>query len=110
MGLLREYVFARDGICVAAAAAREGVRPHECRDRWSSAHEPEDLDRMTLAHVPAAGENAVGKRADDDERHTVTECYAANVLTGKDQGPSADLRAFERRWLALREPGTIDST
>jgi len=92
---LRHYVIVdRDRVCVAYMAPM----PHECRDTWGTPHEPTDLGRLELAHVPAEGENAYGRKAPDDELHTVAECHNANVNV------SRELRIFERSWLARREP------
>lgn len=94
MGELRHYViFDRDRGCVASE-----LRWHECRDRFGRPHDPHDLRKLELAHVPARGENALGKRAPDDELHGVAECHAANANV------SAALREFERRWIELHEP------
>lgn len=92
---LRSYIFERDQICVAWRADPA----HECRDRWGYPHAPTETYLLTLAHVPAANENALGKKAPDDERHAVAECYNANA------GVTRELRAYERAYLARVEPG-----
>ncbi len=102
MAQLRSYVFERDGGCIARIFDI-GQRVHECRDRWGTPHSPLETWRMTLAHVPEVGQNAYGSKPPDDELHTVTECYGSNVLTGPGQGPSRELRAFERKWIENNE-------
>lgn len=98
---LRSYVFGRDSVCVAYAASvlAQGEPEHECRGKWGAKHDPFMVSLMTLAHVPDEGANALGKRAPDDELHTVTECYGANVH----RGPDRMLRSFERLWITQHE-------
>lgn len=106
MQTLRRHVFERDQGCIARVFAI-GREPHECRDKWGEPHSPLEVDRLTLAHVPERGQNGLGLKPPDDELHTVAECYGSNVLTGPGQGPTHELREFERRWIAEHEPVTV---
>lgn len=99
MAGLRAYVFERDRACVAW----QFDAMHECRDSFSTPHAPFELRFLQLAHVPEQGQNAYGKRAPDDELHTVAECARANAFPG----PSRALREFERQWIAAHEPATV---
>lgn len=90
---LRDYVFGRDRVCVAWMADER----HECRDPWGNPHGPLELAWCQLAHVPDSVWNVFGRKAPDDELHTVTECAGANAA------PSRELRKFEREWIARHE-------
>lgn len=97
MAELRHYViFDRDRACVAWMLGSG----HECRDSFGTPHSPTELHLLQFAHVPEQGMNALGKRAPDDELHGVAECAAANAFPG----PTAEQRAFERRWISQHEP------
>lgn len=97
---LRHYVIVdRDRVCVAYAAPRAVLDGHECRDAWGMPHAPHDLGKLELAHVPESTEaNALGRKAPDDELHTVAECHGANVNVTR------ELRIWERHWLSTHEP------
>lgn len=76
MADLRRYVFNRDGGCIMRH--RPG---HACRGP------------LELAHVPERGHNAFGKKAPDDEHHTVCECRGINGA------PTRADREYERTYL-----------
>ena len=54
--------------------------------------------RMTLAHVPELGKNALNKKPPSDKYHLVVECFGAN--SGGLQPWSEMHRDLERAWLA----------
>lgn len=93
---LHEHVLNRDRICIAARV----VEGHQCRDQWGNPHRPDDLARLQLDHVQD-GYGRLGRRAPSDARHLVAICAGAHILSG---GPSRELRAAERAYLARVEP------
>lgn len=79
-------VFQRDRGCIAAL--------------YDSGHRCEG--RLTLAHVPELGRNALGRKPDFDRYHLVVECLAAN--SGGTRPWSEMNRAIERAHLAKHYP------
>jgi len=77
-----QEVYERDRICLALRF--DGA--HTC---WG---------RLTLAHVPELGKNALGKKPPGDRYHLVVECLGAN--SGGLQPWSEMHRDLERAWLA----------
>lgn len=74
-------VFQRDGGCVAAKYDPS----HAC------------FGRLTLAHVPELGKNALGMKPPDDRYHLLVECLGAN--SGGTQPWSETHRDVERAHL-----------
>jgi len=72
------------------------------RDRGCVAFRLDDthrcFGRLTLAHVPELGKNALGKKPRSDRYHLVAECYGAN--SGGTRPWSEMHRDLERAWLA----------
>jgi hypothetical protein len=79
-------VFLRDDGCIAAKYDPS----HVC------------FGRLTLAHVPELGQNALGKKPPDDRYHLVAECLGAN--SGGLQPWSEMHRDIERRHLSKHYP------
>lgn len=79
-----QEVYERDRVCLAFRM--DGL--HTCQGR------------LTLAHVPELGKNALGKKPPSDRYHLVVECMAAN--SGGLQPWSEMHRDIERAWLASK--------
>lgn len=84
------YVMHRDAGCIAA--------------RYDPGHSCEG--RLTLAHVPREGMNALGHKPPFDRFHLVVECLGAN--SGGTRPWSETHRDVERAHLAKFEPGYAD--
>lgn len=82
----RLAVFMRDGGCIA----RIYDPSHACDGR------------LTLAHVPEEGKNALGVKPPSDRFHLVAECLAAN--SGGTRPWSETHRDIERAHLAKHYP------
>lgn len=80
-------VQARDRGCIAARLDPE----HRC------------MGRLTLAHVPERGKNALGRKPPFDRYHLVVECLGAN--SGGTRPWSEMHREIEREYLAGQYPG-----
>lgn len=79
-------VIARDGGCIAL--------------KYDPSHSCEG--RITMAHVPERGKNALGVKPPSDRYHMVAECLKAN--SGGTQPWSETHRDVERRHLAKFYP------
>lgn len=79
-------VFQRDAGCIAARHDPD----HRCEGR------------LTLGHVPALGQNALGKKPPFTRYHLVVECLAAN--SGGTRPWSETHRDIERAHLAKHYP------
>lgn len=93
MGGLRAHVINRDRICLGF---RFDPR-HQCAGKWGDEHRPDDLEELTLEHVPGVHGPEDPRR--DDPAHCVTLCHRLNV-----GGPSKGLRAFLRERLREMYP------
>lgn len=91
---LREAVFRRDGMCVAAKLDPQ----HVCRDAWGTPHDPRALARLSLEHIKP--HLMAGRRGPSTAEWTVALCMGANVGV-----PSKELRAALREYLrTVQEP------
>lgn len=73
MGALRAHVINRDRICLGFLADPT----HQCRNRYGDEHQPDDLEQLTLEHVPGVHGPEDVRR--DDPAHCGTLCYFLNV-------------------------------
>lgn len=78
-GDVREFVFARDGECLAARFERELAMPEIDRHVCGSAFRFTSGGGDTLEHVTAVHDFREGRR--NDERHTVRLCATLNGET-----------------------------
>src|SRR5689334_5176009 len=70
---LANYVFDRDRICLQYRCEPE----HQCRDRFGTAHRPDDRRFLRIAHVKEHAR--LGKRAEPRKDRLVAECDFANM-------------------------------
>lgn len=85
------HVLQRDGVCIAL----QYDPSHQC------------VGRLTLAHVPERGQNALGMKPPSDRYHLVAECYGAN--SGGLNPWSETHREIERAHLEKLYPGRYES-
>lgn len=92
---VREYVFARDKVCVLSIFDVS----HKCYDVWGEPHEANDWGRLTLEHVK--DKLRMGRRGPSDPEHLV-------VLDGY-RNAIRPMTKVEREWVRLYlrrvEPG-----
>lgn len=85
MGGLRHHVINRDRVCAGWLVDRT----HQCRGKWGDEHRPDDLEQLTLEHLPGVHGPADVRR--DDDAHCGTLCHLLNV-----GGTPASVRQFMR--------------
>lgn len=102
----RAYIVRRDGTCLAFRLDAT----HVCKGRDGRIHSPDNIEKLTLDHVPTRGENALGRKAhyvDPDtgqhyvDEHLITALCA--LLNGGGGAPSSELRDYQRWWIEERE-------